>query len=63
MFDDLKGVVSYEEFVSQHIFSVICNQEEALYVIMYARFMAACHLKKNSFLFEDFLGGDVNGFC
>jgi len=30
---------------------------------MYARFMAACHLKKNAFLFEDALGMDMTTFC
>jgi len=43
--------------------SVLCNHEEANYIIMYARFMAACYLKKNAILFEDFLGGDIAGFC
>ena len=30
---------------------------------MYARFLTACYLKKNSFLFEDFLGEDIASFC
>ena len=29
---------------------------------MYARFLAACYLKTNSILFEDFVG-DVSSFC
>ena len=41
---------------------VLCNHEEANYIIMYARFMAACHLKKNAILFVDFVG-DVPTFC
>ncbi len=35
---------------------VLCNHEDANYIIMYARFMAATYLKKNSFMFEDFVG-------
>ncbi len=38
------------------------NHEEANYIIMYARFMAATYLKKNAILFEDFVG-DVSSFC
>ena len=49
--------------MASHLFTVLCNQEEALYIIMYARFLAAGYLKKNSIMFEDFLGGDVAGFC
>ena len=41
---------------------LLCNKEEAVYLIMYARFMTACYLKMNSFLFEDFVG-DVASFC
>ena len=45
--------------------SVLANHEEANYIIMYARFMTACYLKKNSFLFEEFLFdyGDISQFC
>ena len=43
--------------------SVLCNHEEANYIIMFARFLAATHLKKNAILFEDFLGCDVATFC
>jgi hypothetical protein len=42
---------------------VLCNHEEANYIIMYSRFMAAAYLKKNSFLYEDFLGCDISTFC
>ena len=42
---------------------LLCNHEEANYVIMYSRFMAVAYLKKNSFLFEDFLGCDISTFC
>ena len=42
--------------------SILANKEEATYLIMYARFMTACYLKQNSFLFEDFVG-DVASFC
>jgi len=47
---------------TEHLFKVLCNHEEANYIIMYARFMAACHLKKNAILFVDFVG-DVPTFC
>lgn len=30
---------------------------------MYMRFLTACYLKTNAILFEDFLGGDIAGFC
>ena len=45
-----------------HCMSVLCNHEDANYIIMYARFMTATYLKINSFLFEDFVG-DVAQFC
>ena len=53
----------YEEFVHKHIISILCNHEEAMYIIMFARFLAAGYLKKNAILFEDFVGGDIHGFC
>jgi hypothetical protein len=40
---------------------LFCNHEVANYVIMYARFMTACHLRKNAILFEGFVG-DVASF-
>ena len=30
---------------------------------MYLRFMAASYIKENAILYEDFLGGDIAGFC
>lgn len=54
---------SYPDYVHKHLMSVLCNHEEANYIIMYARFLAATYLKKNAILFEDFLGGDIAGFC
>lgn len=54
---------TYQEFVLKHLMSVLCNHEEAMYIIMFARFLAAGYLKKNAILFEDFVGGDINGFC
>lgn len=47
---------------SDHLMKLLCNKEEAIYLIMYARFLAACYLKQNSFMFEDFVG-DVASFC
>ena len=42
--------------------NLLCNKEEANYIIMYSRFMTACYMKKNSILFEDFVG-NVTEFC
>ena len=39
------------------------NNEEANYLIMYIRWLTACYLKKNAILYEDFVGGDIAGFC
>lgn len=57
------GIKEYPEYVVKHLMSVLCNHEEANYIIMFARFLAATHLKKNAILFEDFLGTDVATFC
>ena len=46
----------------EHLMTLLCNKEEAVYLIMYARFLTACYLKQNSFLFEDFVG-EVSSFC
>lgn len=48
---------------TEHLIGVLCNKDEANYIIMYARFMTACFLKQNSILYEDFVGGDIAGFC
>ena len=53
----------YEDFVHKHLMAVLCNHDEAMYIIMFARFLAAGYLKKNAILFEDFVGGGINGFC
>jgi hypothetical protein len=45
-----------------HLMKLLCNKEEATYLIMYARFMTACYLKMNCIMFEDFVG-DVSNFC
>ena len=47
---------------SEHLLKLLGNKEEAVYLIMHARFMTSCYLKQNSFLFEDFVG-DVATFC
>jgi len=39
------------------------NDEAANYHIMYIRWLTACYLKKNAILYEDFVGGDIAGFC
>jgi hypothetical protein len=51
-----------KEDAVKHCMTTLCNHEEANYIIMYARFMAATYLKKNAILFEDFVG-DVSQFC
>lgn len=56
-------ITDYPSYVHNHLMGVLCNHAEANYIIMYARFLAATHLKKNAILFEDFLGGDIAGFC
>ena len=38
--------------------NILCNHEEANYIIMYARFLAAAYIKKNAILFEGFIEGD-----
>ena len=58
-----KGINTYEQYVHQHLLKILCNHDEANYVIMYMRFMAASYLKQNAILYEDFLGGDIAGFC
>jgi hypothetical protein len=58
-----KADSSFPDFVHRHLFSLLCNHDEANYIIMYARFMAGAYLKKNAIMFEDFLGGDVAAFC
>lgn len=58
-----KGIKNYPEYVHAHLMKVLCNHDEANYIIMYSRFMAATYLKTNAILFEDFLGGDIAGFC
>ena len=45
------------EQATDHCLAILSNKEDANYIIMYARFLCATHLKKNAFLFEDFLGG------
>ena len=46
----------------EHCLKVLSNHEQANYIIMYSRFMAATYLKKNAIMFEDFVG-DVASFC
>lgn len=50
--------MEYKPFVEKHLMSVLCNHDTANYVIMYARFLAAAYIKKNSLLFENFVEGD-----
>ena len=43
--------------------ALLSNNEAANYLIMYIRWLTACYLKKNAMLYEDFVGGDIEGFC
>lgn len=47
----------------QHLFSLLCNDKEAVYMLMYLRYLTAAHLKKNEIEFAGFVGGDVYAFC
>ncbi|CDW75085.1 ubiquitin thioesterase otub1 [Stylonychia lemnae] len=47
---------------AEHLLKLLCNKEEAVYIIMFARFLAACYLKQNAIMFEGFVG-DVAQFC
>lgn len=61
--DEFKKLKTIEKAkASQHLMKLLCNKEEAVYLIMYARFLTSCYLKQNSIMFEDFVG-DVNNFC
>lgn len=61
--DEVKKLNDVEpEKCVEYLINLLCNKEEANYIIMYARFMTACYMKQNSFLFEDFVGG-VADFC
>ena len=46
----------------EHLLEILCDPEQANYMIMYIRFLAACYLKKNAILYEDFVG-DVASYC
>jgi hypothetical protein len=41
----------------------LCNNETANYLITYIRWLTACYMKMNDFLFEAFVEGDVAFFC
>jgi len=42
-FKKLKTIKKEES--ANHLMKLLCNKEEAVYLIMYARFLAACYLK------------------
>ena len=61
--DEFKKLRSLEPAKAQeHLTKVLCNKEEAVYLIMYSRFLTACYLKQNAIMFEDFVG-DIPTFC
>jgi hypothetical protein len=60
---ELKKLATIEkEKASEHLLKLLSNKEEAVYLIMFARFITACHLKQNAIMFEDFVG-DIPTFC
>jgi hypothetical protein len=60
---ELKKLATIEkEKAAEHLLKLLSNKEEAVYLIMFARFLTACHLKQNAIMFEDFVG-DVPSFC
>lgn len=61
--EECKDDMSYEDYVHAYILKQLANNDEANYIIMYLRFMAASYIKENAILYEDFLGGDIAGFC
>ena len=55
--DALKKLADVPKDKAQdHLLALLCNAEDANYLIMYIRFLAACYLKKNSILYEGFVG-------
>jgi hypothetical protein len=67
-FDAFKDAVNKLETIapensSTHLLALLGNNEDANYLIMYIRWLTACFLKKNAILYEDFVGGDIAGFC
>jgi len=67
-FDAFKDAVNGLENVApegaaEHLLKLLGNNEDANYLIMYIRWLTACYLKKNAILYEDFVGGDIAGFC
>ncbi len=67
-FDAFKDAVNKLETIAPadaatHLLALLGNNEDANYLIMYIRWLTACFLKKNAILYEDFVGGDIAGFC
>ena len=46
----------------EHLLKLLCNKEEATYLVMYSRFLTSCYLKQNAFMFEGFVD-DIAQFC
>jgi len=64
LLDALKGLAEVtKDKVHEHLLKILCNAEEANYMIMYIRFLAALYLKKNAILYEAFCEGNVEAYC
>lgn len=62
--DAVNGLEAIQpENAIEHCVTLLGNNEDANYLIMYIRWLTACYLKKNAILYEDFVGGDIAGFC
>ena len=52
------------EEATQHALTLMSNNEQGNYLIMYVRWLTALYMKKNAVLFEAYIEfGDVNYFC
>ena len=52
-----------QEACDKFLMEELCNNEGANYLITYIRWITACYMKMNDFLFEAFVDGDVAFFC
>ena len=63
-YDALKKLAEVPKAKAQdHLLAILCNAEDANYMIMYIRFLAAVYLKKNAILYEAFCENNVEAYC